>query len=88
MVKELVKTSVVKDNDDERVDGTNWVVGLSFLDVCVVGTNEIHRVEKLDVVHPACNSVQAVPKTTSKFENTEHGEEPFTKLDNDSNSHE
>lgn len=69
MVKELVKTSVVQDNDNECVDGTNWVVGLSFFDVCVVGTYEIHRMEELDVIHPASNSVQAVSKTTSKLKN-------------------
>jgi len=50
------------------------MVGLPLFDIGVICTGQDHSVDKLDVVHPACNSVQAVSKATSEFENTKDGE--------------
>ena len=85
--KVLIKTSVVKNNHNECVDGTNWMVGLPLFNVGVICTGQEHCLPKLDIVHATDKSVLAFTKTTPEMKDAEDGKKPLYHKNKDGDTH-
>lgn len=78
LVHKSIETSIVEADDQEGVDRTDRVIRLLFFNVGVVWTHQYQRLDDLDVVEVANETILAVSYATSKINHAEHA---INKLD-------